>query len=117
MRFRDWSSDVCASDLCRSAGFDHPLRLPHGGDDRGLHVVAAIAEQRLLFCIRLVMEQCAAAGIERRVRQQRMFLIQRRHVLRLADGRSEERRVGKEGVSKGRSRWSPDHYKKKNIKN
>src|SRR3546814_15418645 len=23
--------------------------------------------------------------------------------------RSEERRVGKEGVSKGRSRWSPDH--------
>src|SRR3546814_16746796 len=24
--------------------------------------------------------------------------------------RSEERRVGKEGVSKGRSRWWPDHY-------
>src|SRR3546814_13141289 len=28
-------------------------------------------------------------------------------------GRSEERRVGKEGVSTGRSRWSPYHYKKK----
>src|SRR3546814_17288651 len=27
--------------------------------------------------------------------------------------RSEERRVGKEGVSKCRSRWTPDHYKKK----
>src|SRR3546814_16732746 len=27
--------------------------------------------------------------------------------------RSEERRVGKECVSTGRSRWSPDHYKKK----
>src|SRR3546814_15695858 len=26
--------------------------------------------------------------------------------------RSEERRVGKEGVSKCRSRWSPDHKKK-----
>src|SRR3546814_13801475 len=26
--------------------------------------------------------------------------------------RSEERRVGKEGVSTGRSRWSPDHEKK-----
>src|SRR3546814_11038940 len=26
--------------------------------------------------------------------------------------RSEERRVGKECVSTGRSRWSPDHYKK-----
>src|SRR3546814_10236109 len=30
---------------CRSAGFDHPLRLPHGGDDRGLHVVAAIRSE------------------------------------------------------------------------
>src|SRR3546814_18594070 len=27
--------------------------------------------------------------------------------------RSEERRVGKEGVSTCRSRWSPSHYKKK----
>src|SRR3546814_16229213 len=27
--------------------------------------------------------------------------------------RSEERRVGKECVSTGRSRWSPNHYKKK----
>src|SRR3546814_19923853 len=29
-------------------------------------------------------------------------------------GRSEERRVGKEGVRTGRSRWSTDHEKKKN---
>src|SRR3546814_11516738 len=29
------------------------------------------------------------------------------------DGRSEERRVGKECVSTCRSRWSPYHYKKK----
>src|SRR3546814_16277269 len=29
--------------------------------------------------------------------------------------RSEERRVGKEGVSTCRSRWSPYHEKKKNI--
>src|SRR3546814_17842019 len=31
-------------------------------------------------------------------------------------GRSEERRVGKEGVSTCRSRWSPDHKKKKDKK-
>src|SRR3546814_12638610 len=31
-------------------------------------------------------------------------------------GRSEERRVGKECVSTGRSRWSPDPYKKKKKK-
>src|SRR3546814_20889942 len=30
-----------------------------------------------------------------------------------ARARSEERRVGKEGVSPGRNRWSPDHEKKK----
>src|SRR3546814_17386445 len=29
--------------------------------------------------------------------------------------RSEERRVGKEGVSKCRFRWSPDHYIQKHI--
>src|SRR3546814_15265132 len=31
--------------------------------------------------------------------------------------RSEERRVGKECVSTCRSRWSPYHYRKKNINN
>src|SRR3546814_13408855 len=31
----------------------------------------------------------------------------------LRETRSEERRVGKECVSTCRSRWSPDHYKKK----
>src|SRR3546814_11670861 len=31
---------------------------------------------------------------------------------RASDGRSEERRVGKECVSTCRSRWSPYHYKK-----
>src|SRR6056297_3762567 len=31
--------------------------------------------------------------------------------------RSEERRVGKECVSTCRSRWSPDHYKKKKKNN
>src|SRR3546814_19020437 len=30
-------------------------------------------------------------------------------------GRSEERRVGQEGVSTCRSRWSPYHYKKKKL--
>src|SRR3546814_20988061 len=33
-----------------------------------------------------------------------------------ADGRSEERRVGKACVSTCRSRWSPYHYKKKKAR-
>src|SRR3546814_18375742 len=32
---------------------------------------------------------------------------------RYALQRSEERRVGEEGVSTGKYRWTPDHYKKK----
>src|SRR3546814_16362095 len=32
--------------------------------------------------------------------------------MRMNDGRSEERRVGKECVSTGRFRWSPDNSKK-----
>src|SRR3546814_15630482 len=36
--------------------------------------------------------------------------------LRKRMSRSEERRVGKEGVSPLRSRWLPDHYKKKSKK-
>src|SRR3546814_15420738 len=34
----------------------------------------------------------------------------------LPEKRSEERRVGKECVSTCRSRWSPYHYKQKNLK-
>src|SRR3546814_18099807 len=36
-----------------------------------------------------------------------------RPVFYVENGRSEERRVGKECVSTCRSRWSRDHYKKK----
>src|SRR3546814_14061152 len=39
-----------------------------------------------------------------------------RHGTRLAPGRSEERRVGKECVSTCRSRWSPYHLKKRKNK-
>src|SRR3546814_15976144 len=46
-----------------------------------------------------------ATDITRQVRQER----EARH--RLADSRSEERRVGKECVSTCRSRWSPYNYK------
>src|SRR4030043_1934738 len=61
---RDWSSDVCSSDLTRSG--------------------------------------CCASGEE-------AVLHSRVRRARLASQRSEERRVGEEG----RSRWAPDHLKKK----
>src|SRR3546814_18001680 len=46
--------------------------------------------------------------------ERRLYLVQRRETTEAAiHTRPEERRVGKECVSTGRSRWSPYHIKKK----
>src|SRR3546814_17241923 len=103
MRISDWSSDVCSSDL------------PHDRD-------------RLL-------RDLTAAGVSWRLTSGPLRLKRsRRHPQPRPDvahggaqgecpggerhehedvGRSEERRGGKEGVSTGRSGWSPVHEKKK----
>src|SRR3546814_13892396 len=51
----------------------------------------------------------ARAGPDRRIEPRHGFEIMVVDV----GARAEERRVGKECVSTCRSRWSPDHYKKK----
>src|SRR3546814_14014133 len=52
-------------------------------------------------------------GSQVKVRVGGVWLIANIRALKLAPGRSEERRVWKEGVSTCRSRWSPYHLKKK----
>src|SRR3546814_4500383 len=52
------------------------------------------------------LEEMGRTGNARIVVADRLFA-------KVADHRSEERRVGKECVSTCRSRWSPYHYKKK----
>src|SRR6059036_3912147 len=47
--------------------------------------------------------------------QVRERLVQKQHPRLGRQWRSEERRVGKECRRLCRSRWSPDHYKKKNL--
>src|SRR3546814_11323426 len=96
MRISDWSSDVCSSDLLDESGacgdrrFSDPGRgqcgriyAAEGGGGFGRAPPPDIAE--------------AATG--------------RAHGFALDAARppqrSEERRVGKEGVTTGRSRWSP----------
>src|SRR5207302_4761461 len=74
---RDWSSDVCSSDLAADFGADH-------------HVAPAEQELRV-FVVFIAL----AIGGEQRVDDQ---LARKAH-----EGRSEERRVGKEC----RSRWAP----------
>src|SRR3546814_18836739 len=103
MRISDWSSDVCSSDLGAAVlaagraipllkGFEDDLLVLGRNADPGIryregdHPVGGIQHR---------MNPAPAAGGNR-----------------CAD-RSEERRVGKECVSKCRSRWSPYHSKKK----
>src|SRR3546814_18206940 len=96
MRISDWSSDVCSSDLILL--FLHAdSRFPAGGLGRIEETLAAAPEIgggnfRLLFD--------GGDGFSRWLDGFYAFL--RRHGFR-----SEERRVGKECVSTGSSRWSP----------
>src|SRR3546814_20468077 len=106
MRISDWSSDVCSSDLAL-----------------GQHIEA------LRLDLDEIAGECCGAGIEpcRGLRQDRTAQIAgpgmdvrgKKFVLPRQVGqldirahdqqRSEERRVGKDGVSKCRSGWSPYH--------
>src|SRR3546814_18450588 len=95
MRISDWSSDVCSSDLQRDV-------VEHG----------AVVQQ-----IEILEHQANALAIRRNaaVLQDRQILAHH-HDLTATGPRSEERRVGQECVSTGRSRWSPYNYKKKKIR-
>src|SRR3546814_17809582 len=102
MRISDWSSDVCSSDLVVAAG---PFLQSRGEDERMRHFgegqgqygkIDAGAPQRDEADDDRNHDQAAEGDRHRR-----------------NDVRSEERSVGKECVSTGRSRWSPYHYKKK----
>src|SRR3546814_13704347 len=97
MRISDWSSDVCSSDLglCAALGPDELL-----GRDRDHQSVLGDSDRRridrALAAWRLRRGQCGAEPL---------FLAALPAAVR--HRRSEERRVGKEGVSTCRSRWSP----------
>src|SRR5258707_13309061 len=87
--WRDWSSDVCSSDLAPSPS---PVLSPPSpcSDARA----GAMARAWTLLVVTILCAGCATAYSEGQ------YALQKR---------SEERRVGKES----RSRWSPYHYKNK----
>src|SRR3546814_15005456 len=105
MRISDWSSDVCSSDLVdpdydgevfRSVWQDY--RGNTENDDDPLRVVSTARltglprkDGKRLICVRVVD----------------VFGFEAEAMVEVA--RSEARRVGKECVSTGRSRWSPYH--------
>src|SRR3546814_20251246 len=98
MRISDWSSDVCSSDLV-----DVDRALAARDFEGALHLfdraVYGIGDQFLMP----VATGAAMIDLGNDVAEAVIAVrIDRRH-------RSEERRVGKECVSKCRSRWSPNH--------
>src|SRR3546814_11804237 len=101
MRISDWSSDVCSSDLL----FERAAPL------------GPIVEQRFVAIaecgeITLAGQPRFGFGIGMRIALEPAFVDHRRYHLDRPPPvivRSEERRVGKECVSTGRTRWSPVH--------
>src|SRR3546814_13961625 len=98
MRISDWSSDVCSSDLVHADADFAVCR--YEGRQWLLHSDASYHSNPLLAltgdgAIR-------GAGLELR-----LYGVDPDTAA--ARARSEERRVGKEGVSTCRSRWSPYH--------
>src|SRR3546814_17226892 len=108
MRISDWSSDVCSSDL---RGILDQRTFRHGeaagagaadGDVAGAAAVPAAAVRDDHLTAIPGHQHGAVAGGQPAEAEAGV-------VAAVALDRSEERRVGKEGVSTCRSRWSPYH--------
>src|SRR3546814_15356997 len=98
MRISDWSSDVCSSDLIKCKYTDCvevcPVDCFHEGPN-----FLVIDPEECIDCT-LCEPECPANAI---------FAEDDLPAEQADFKRSEERRVGKECVSKCRSRWSPYH--------
>src|SRR3546814_17839894 len=100
MRISDWSSDVCSSDLKEKrgrmpVGFYKLVDCPEGTSDS-----ECARRQGLIPDWRIKLQSHWHKGLTTAG-----FPLDAGN----DDGRSEERRVGKECVSTCRSRWSPFH--------
>src|SRR3546814_20114609 len=91
MRIRDWSSDVCSSDL---PGTPDRLRYNYW-----MHYAEGSLMPLLVMKLILSRVEPGTPALLRPLARQ------------IVGGRSEERRVGQEGVSSGRTRWWQEHYK------
>src|SRR3546814_11999611 len=105
MRISDWSSDVCSSDLGKAAG--EGVAVEHADIARepcrpGAVVALVVEPAGLLAAFQIGEEACAVL-----FQRNRSVDVTLRHRHALRELRSEERRVGKECVRTGRSRWSP----------
>src|SRR3546814_13483283 len=118
MRISDWSSDVCSSDLCSAARCAGKMRRKyHQRSAISVHMISAIAkihgstqppapisaETELNGRSSRSSTACIAAirtRFDMTCEQACALFVENLY-------RSEERRVGKEGVVTCRSRWAP----------
>src|SRR3546814_14906939 len=119
MRISDWSSDVCSSDLF----LEDARRLLHVSEISRVRSRAAsrgeIGELRVayfgtvvLHTLPLLLRQLLSVAPSATVSLTQMSKNRQIEALdagTIDNGRTEERRVGKECVSTCRSRGSPDH--------
>src|SRR3546814_20449740 len=103
MRISDWSSDVCSSDLYLPFLLTCACQGPQSFLERGTGRTPA------QHSLGLAISHAPVFGIEgpRLRRQSGLFKRQEGRRRNIQQGRSEERRVGKECVSTCRSRWAP----------
>src|SRR3546814_19880582 len=109
MRISDWSSDVCSSDL---HDYEVKMRSIHRFIEEGDKVKVTMR-----FRGREMVHQDLGKQVLDRVREEmdptakveQFPKLEGRQMTMVMAPRSEARRVGKECVSTGRSRWSPDH--------
>src|SRR3546814_10921866 len=102
MRISDWSSDVCSSDLGLP---DRDYYFRTDAKSKALRTQYVTHIQNMF---ELLGEPASSAGVhaatvmkmETALAKPQLSRVERRD-------RSDERRVGKEGVSTCRSRWSP----------
>src|SRR3546814_18815412 len=101
MRISDWSSDVCSSDLRGSLGLNGYIGL------RSLIYAATLILRTIyqVFLVRNAQELIIMHPAMPYLKLVGAFAFAASFTLT----RSEERRLGKECVSTGSSRWSPDH--------
>src|SRR3546814_19473438 len=98
MRISDWSSDVCSSDLQERVSLETDQARPH------------LAEHPVTHFVQSALRASPTSWRRRSLRTLTYWSASR------CTARSEERRVGKECVSKCRSRWSPYHQKKTKMR-
>src|SRR3546814_11325941 len=131
MRIVDWSSDVCSSDLgeldlpqaallvglLRAPESADPVEQPEEAQARRASVLADMVEAGVIE--QAEADAAAASPIEASERTRGVTLtavlaphyvewVRQQTIHAVGEDRSEERRVGKECVSTGRIRWSPD---------